>query len=192
MIPLSLLLPHSAFVLNFASVCLHAPLEDNIGWIVSKLRVLVNAVNVHSIVAFNITILKNFLLLILAPIHTSLSAARNNLLLTLPRSINSALVSVLENSSPLRHRIDAIFDDHNCVRAVKSKLFSVLVSMLVDVVRCDVEHAAKSTQFVGVVTKFHHVVLHEIEDVLIVDVEVEIEEVRAVKHRRHDVLNDAV
>lgn len=79
----SLFLTHRSifFVIFFAifsSVSFRAALEDNIAGIVSQLRVLMNAMNVHAIVMFNLTMLYEFFFLIFSPINTSISSTCNN------------------------------------------------------------------------------------------------------------------
>lgn len=75
---------------------------------------------------------------------------------------------------------------------MQSQFLSILISMLVDVVSCHIEHSAQSSQLVGVITQLQHIILYEVEHVLVVNIEVQVEEEWVVEDRRNDVLNDAV
>lgn len=166
----------------FSSVRLGAPLEDDVAGVVGEFGELVDAVNVDAIVVLDLAVRDQLLLLVLGPVDAAVGAAGDQLLFVLPGPVDSALMSMLEDASSLKSRVDAVLDDDNGVGSVQSQLLSVLVAVLVDVVSCDVEHATESSQFVGVVAELHHVIFNEVEHILIVNVEMQVEEERVVEH----------
>lgn len=196
---MSLLLSPSRFLLirfdiflTLSSVSFGASLEDDIAGIVGELRVLVDAVDVHAVIMLNFSMLYELFLLIFGPVHAALGSARHDCLLILPCAVHGSLVGVLKNSPTFYCRIDSVFYDDDCVGAVQPQFLSILISVLVDVVRCDVEHSAEPSQLIGVIAQLHHVVFHKVEHILVVDVKVQVEEERVVEDGRDDVLDDAV
>ena len=64
--------------------------------------------------------------------------------------------------------------------------------MLINIVRCNIKHAAKSSQLIRVIAQLHHIVFNEIKDILIVNVKVQVQKVGIVENRRNDILNDTI
>lgn len=170
------LLIRRSIVFTLASVPFGASLEDDVAGIVGELWILVNAVNVDAVVVLDYRMLDQLFLLVFRPVHGAFGSTADQLLFVLPGSIDGTFVSMLEDSSSLDNRIDAILDDDDRIGAVQPQFFAVLIAMLVDVVSGDIEHSAESQQLVFVVAQFQQIILYKVEHVLVVNVEVEIEE----------------